>query len=694
MSGQRKHNERNQQILKTLLREPANKNCADCKVSKNPRWASWNLGIFVCIRCSGIHRSMGTHISRVKSVDLDSWTDEQVKSMVLWGNLRANTYWEDKLPDNYVPDESKIENFIRTKYEMKKWKGATEPDAKAPAVAQSAQTVAPAQPAQPAQPVQQTPSLLESLSSTPTPAPAPAPAAAATFSSNDLFSSGLFGAAPKPEPVQNNRPDLKKSILSLHLFRMYLERSQQWGNQWLVLEELVGLLTSLGNTLGGELEELVHISCLTGSTESVETKLGVGVLGPSRRGHHLNRENWHAVWKNRQLVVRGLSIKGVEVWKRHNSSWNTLVSKNLSGIDGERNLRTGGNQDELWIRNLVDSVTTLQGLLDARTSQLRQVLSRKSKDGRSLGTLNGLDVGSRGLVTICWSPDHQVRNGSQVGQSFDRLMGWTILTQTNGVMSSNPDDWVVRQSRKSHGTGSVRHKVEESGTKHFVVGTEGRNTVDDGTHSVFSHTESDVSTRLGTKFWVLLLVRSKDLVPLSLSSSTGFRDLVEERVNLLWDIEELFWVETKLLLQLDNVIWLERSSVNGLSTGLERTVTDGGLDSDHRWLGGLLGLLNGSRDGSKVGVCVLNNVNVPAVSLKSLGNVFSEGETGATVDGNLVVIVESNQVTQLQVTSKRHSLRGNTLHHTSVTKETVGETVGQSVAWLVVGSSKVSLSNS
>ncbi|ODV87426.1 hypothetical protein CANARDRAFT_194727, partial [[Candida] arabinofermentans NRRL YB-2248] len=131
MSSKKQQSERNQQILKTLLREQPNKHCSDCKTAKNPRWASWNLGIFICIRCSGIHRSMGTHISRVKSVDLDTWTDEQVKSMVLWGNSKANAYWEDKLPDNYLPDESKIENFIRTKYDLKKWcTSPTVPDPK------------------------------------------------------------------------------------------------------------------------------------------------------------------------------------------------------------------------------------------------------------------------------------------------------------------------------------------------------------------------------------------------------------------------------------------------------------------------------------------------------------------------------------------------------------------------------------
>lgn len=44
-----------------------------------PRWASWNLGVFICIRCAGIHRNLGVHISRVKSVNLDQWTPEQIQ---------------------------------------------------------------------------------------------------------------------------------------------------------------------------------------------------------------------------------------------------------------------------------------------------------------------------------------------------------------------------------------------------------------------------------------------------------------------------------------------------------------------------------------------------------------------------------------------------------------------------------------
>lgn len=113
--------ERNRAALKALVKLESNKSCGDCKRNKHPRWASWNLGVFVCIRCSGIHRSLGVHISKVKSVDLDSWTDEQLASMVKWGNKRANRYWEDKLAEGHVPNESKIENFIRTKYDSRRW---------------------------------------------------------------------------------------------------------------------------------------------------------------------------------------------------------------------------------------------------------------------------------------------------------------------------------------------------------------------------------------------------------------------------------------------------------------------------------------------------------------------------------------------------------------------------------------------
>lgn len=88
-----------------------------------PRWASWNLGIFLCIRCAGIHRNLGVHISKVKSVNLDSWTPEQVGSIQNMGNSKARAVYEANLPDNFTRPQadSALESFIRAKYEQKKY---------------------------------------------------------------------------------------------------------------------------------------------------------------------------------------------------------------------------------------------------------------------------------------------------------------------------------------------------------------------------------------------------------------------------------------------------------------------------------------------------------------------------------------------------------------------------------------------
>ncbi|GBE83616.1 ArfGap-domain-containing protein [Sparassis crispa] len=117
--------ERNQRALLALVSEPGNDICADCK-AWHPRWASHNLGIFICMNCASVHRKMGTHISKVKSITLDSWTKEQVEFMKQHGNVRSNAHYNpDETrhppPTNMIDSErdSDLEKYIRAKYEYK-----------------------------------------------------------------------------------------------------------------------------------------------------------------------------------------------------------------------------------------------------------------------------------------------------------------------------------------------------------------------------------------------------------------------------------------------------------------------------------------------------------------------------------------------------------------------------------------------
>ena len=109
--------------LQKLLNSPEyedNMYCADCRM-RNPTWASTNLGVFVCLDCSAVHRAMGTHISKVKSTTLDRWTKGLVEGMEKMGNKRANAYWEAGIAPGYARPESPHarEQFIRQKYERK-----------------------------------------------------------------------------------------------------------------------------------------------------------------------------------------------------------------------------------------------------------------------------------------------------------------------------------------------------------------------------------------------------------------------------------------------------------------------------------------------------------------------------------------------------------------------------------------------
>jgi hypothetical protein len=74
-----------------------NPTCAECN-TLSPDWISISLGVMVCIVCSGIHRSLGVHISKVRSIVLDDLDTELLDMMCALGNTRVNAIWEATLP--------------------------------------------------------------------------------------------------------------------------------------------------------------------------------------------------------------------------------------------------------------------------------------------------------------------------------------------------------------------------------------------------------------------------------------------------------------------------------------------------------------------------------------------------------------------------------------------------------------------
>ncbi|CAN0911364.1 ADP-ribosylation factor GTPase-activating protein AGD12 [Linum grandiflorum] len=110
--------------LRDLLQQSDNRNCADCG-APDPKWASANIGVFLCLKCCSVHRSLGS--SKVLSVTLDDWAEEEIDSMIeVGGNAAVNSIYEAHIPDGVSkpkPDASHDERakFIRSKYELQEF---------------------------------------------------------------------------------------------------------------------------------------------------------------------------------------------------------------------------------------------------------------------------------------------------------------------------------------------------------------------------------------------------------------------------------------------------------------------------------------------------------------------------------------------------------------------------------------------
>ncbi|XP_074599404.1 arfGAP domain of ASAP isoform X2 [Brevipalpus obovatus] len=114
-----------QSVINQILKVPGNDKCVDCNSTKDPTWLSTNFGVLVCIECSGIHRELGVHISRIQSLTLDNIGTSQLLLARMMSNNGLNGVMEASLdPKRKLRPNSSMEeryDFIHAKYVDKKF---------------------------------------------------------------------------------------------------------------------------------------------------------------------------------------------------------------------------------------------------------------------------------------------------------------------------------------------------------------------------------------------------------------------------------------------------------------------------------------------------------------------------------------------------------------------------------------------
>lgn len=116
-----------------ILNLAENSYCADCQ-SRGPCWVSLDFGAFICFNCSGEHRHLGMHITRVRSCKIDNWTQDELNLMEAVGNERSNLYWEGnkkkssykKLSASASANERRM--FMKEKYLKKSYVDSSVPN--------------------------------------------------------------------------------------------------------------------------------------------------------------------------------------------------------------------------------------------------------------------------------------------------------------------------------------------------------------------------------------------------------------------------------------------------------------------------------------------------------------------------------------------------------------------------------------
>ena len=475
--------------------------------------------------------------------------------------------------------------------------------------------------------------------------------------------------------------DLEAVLLVLGVEHLEAGNRHNTGGDAVVLLEVLGSLdtdadlgTGRHNGDGGVGGVHGDVTTLQGTLDGRVLQLGQVLAGQG--------QNAGGVLGGQSHVVGGAGLVAVGRAPHHAVGQSTEVSQSLDGLVSRAVL----TQTDGVVGSDVDDTDAGQGRQTDGTGGVRHEVqeSTASGDDGAVGSQTVHD-GSHGVLThtVAEVAAGPLANAQLGGLEVDGVLpaGVVGASQVSRARQQLGDDIVdllqdgLRQLTR--GDGAVSRLV-------------GREALLPALGQLAGETAGEVSTLGGVSLLVLL----EELVPLLLLGGTVGTVLVVKVIDLLGHDEALLGVEAEQLLDALGVIGLERVTVDTAGTSQLGAETNGGgqLD-DGRLVGHLLTLADGGLDTLEVVVTVLDPLGVPAVGLETLHDVLGEGTLGVTVNGDVVVIVDGNQVAQLQVTSHASGLAGNTLHGAAITEEHVGVVVEELIAGLVEDTGGVSLSD-
>ena len=230
--------------------------------------------------------------------------------------------------------------------------------------------------------------------------------------------------------------------------------------------------------------EAVHADDLTVQTD---------ILIPTEIGKCLDGDSLpYAVRKYRLLICRILTIEGLHVRHGNDTYLLSLCAELCLRLHRECDLGTRSNQDILRCAlTVIDDVGTLLYLMRIRTRQLLEVLSRQDKCRRTILRFQRHQPCTFGLRTVTRTDDIKVRDRTQHRELLDRLMGWAVFTDTDGIVGQYENLWNLHQR------GQSRHRLQivaedEEGRHEGTKTAMEQHTVCDTGHRHLTNTEVDV----------------------------------------------------------------------------------------------------------------------------------------------------------------------------------------------------------